>query len=264
MSLKVYEVIKVIEEFAPSRLAEPWDNCGLLVGDMQQEVDKILVALDPTVDIVNYAIENNVDMIITHHPIMMDKINKVTSSTIEGQKIINLLKNNISLFAAHTNLDRTIGGINDTFARQIGLSQVEILDIDNLHNLFSYVRVGLLETPLTLKEYAIKIKDILNLSYIHTVGDNNKIIKKVAIVCGSGTSQLEKAISVGADVFVTGDVKYHVAQYAKEIGICLIDATHFGTENIVVKLLGQVLNEKIEGVEIILDNQLQNPIQIIK
>lgn len=257
------DFMAVMDAFAPTNLAEDWDNCGLLVGDETKEIKKILIALEPSMLVIDDAIQNRVDLIVTHHPLMLNKINRITTKSLEGQKIMKLIKNDISLYAAHTNLDKAPLGLNQYLAEFIGLKNIEVLSpIPNEFNKVAGLgRIGDLELGLSLEELGRKIKSVLKLENLQFVGEKNKKVKKVALVTGSGLSELNKAIVEGADVFITGDLKYHNALYAKEMGIAILDATHFGSENIVITLLGNVLKQQFEHIEILLDTKSNNPIK---
>ncbi|PKM95455.1 MAG: Nif3-like dinuclear metal center hexameric protein [Firmicutes bacterium HGW-Firmicutes-1] len=278
MAKIIKDIMNIVEELAPIYLAEAWDNCGLLVGDERKEVKKLLVALEPSMENIDNAVKNDVDLIVTHHPLMMNKINKITSTTVEGEKLMKLIKNEIGLYCAHTNLDKAQEGLNFYLGKQLKLADIQVLSIEKSYeqlnvnndqefsidyNTMGLGVIGSLKEKLTLAQFSKDIQKLLKLDYIHYVGDKGRMIKKVAIVTGSGFSELDKAIIKGADVFITGDIKYHNAQYAKEAGIALIDATHFGSENIVVELLGNIFNNKLSDVEILLDYTAKNPIQIL-
>lgn len=258
MSLIVKDVIRIMEEFAPLHMCAPWDNCGLLVGDENQKVNKIYIALEASLSVIDAAIENKVDMLITHHPLMLNGIKKINNNSIEGKKIIKLINNNISFYVAHTNLDKTYNGLNDYILKKLGLIKAKEINEE-----IDLLRIGELSDNTSLEIFASKIKEILKLNYIHYVGKKDSIIKRVGVVTGSGMSEIDIAIAEGVDVLITGDVKYHNAIYAKEMGICLIDATHFGTENIVIDLLTEELSKKLKNAVIIKDITSKNPIEIL-
>ena len=253
----------VMERIAPINLAEDWDNCGLLVGDESKKVKKILITLEPTMMMIDEAIQNNVDLIIAHHPLMLNKINRITTSTLEGKKLIKLIRHEIGLYSAHTNLDKAPLGLNHYLAEIVGMVNSKPLtpiqgETDDSVGLG---RIGELESEISLKALGKKLMTLLDIDSLQYVGDENKSIKKIALVTGSGLSELNQAIQEGADLFITGDIKYHGALYAKEMGMSLIDATHFGSENIVIKLLNNVLKEHFQHIEILLDTKSSNPIK---
>ena len=265
MSVTVKDVMKIIEEFAPSQIAAEWDNCGLLVGDEKKAVKRILVALEPSQAVIEEAIKRKVEMLITHHPLMFHKINRITTSTKEGEKLILLIQNGISLFAAHTNLDQVSEGLNGQIVNLLEIENSQVLtktkDMEGYQDI-GFGRIGFLKKEQSLLTFLQFVKEKLKLEHIQYVGDLEKVIKKVAVVTGSGMSELDQAILEGADVLLTGDIKYHDAQYAKEAGISLVDGTHFSTEEIVKKLLYELLSSKLSDVEIILDEGEDNPLKI--
>lgn len=266
MFVLVKDFIKIMEEIAPLHMCDSWDNCGLLLGDENQKVNKIFIALDATLSVIDEAIKCKADLLVTHHPLMLHGIKKINANTVEGQKIIKLIQNNISFYAAHTNLDKSYEGLNDYLSKKLGLLNIRRI-YNNLNNEnkgeVDYLRIGEAVESISLEQFANKVKNILNIDYIHVVGEKEMLIKKVGVITGSGMSEVDKAIKEGVDVLITGDIKYHNALYAKEMGIALIDATHFGTENIVVELLADKLRERFCNIKIITDINSRNPIQII-
>lgn len=237
--MKCYELIKQLEHFAPLELAEEWDNPGLIVGDTKQEIKKVLVALDATLEVIDEAVEIGADIIVTHHPMLFSSVKKITNETATGIKIRNLIKNNISHYAMHTNLDIAFGGTNDQLAKIAGLEGVDILreSCEQNGKTNGLGRIGNLKNPTTFEEFSRILKQGLGLANIRVVGDGAKRIKRVALCTGSGFEFMEDAVKKGADVFITADLRYHESQKAIEAGICLIDATHYASENIIVPVI---------------------------
>lgn len=267
MALKVKDIAGLMDRLAPVELAEKWDNCGLLVGDPAYNVHRVLVSLDATMDVVEEAILKDVQMIITHHPILFEKTGRITADTTEGNKVIRLIQNNIALYAAHTNLDQATGGLEDTLAKRIGLIKPQILDPRNITengDPLGYGRAAHLAQATTLSALASHVTTVLSLPGLQIVGDPETIIRVVATACGSGSSQIDAAKKAGADVLITGDVKYHTAQYALDSKICLIDAGHFGTEQPVVALIAGYLRENAPELLVLEDGVFQNPIKFMK
>lgn len=246
--MKVKDIAKHIEKWCPTRLAEDWDNVGLQVGDPNQEVKRVLVALDAIEEVIDEAMEKKIDLIVTHHPLMFDPVKRVTTETPVGKNIHKLIQNNISVYSAHTNLDSAKGGINDVLVERLELKNA--VSLEYTVEIEGIGRVGELEKKVSLNVFADKTRDVLNLKEVRVVGNLNKMVKKIAICSGSGMSLLDKAILAGADVFLTGDVKYHNANDALASGISLIDAGHYGTENIIVPILKEYL-QKLKGLEVI-------------
>lgn len=347
---KVSDIIGIINKIAPASLAESWDNSGFQIGDPSTEVKRIMVALDPTPDVVASAIESVCQLLVTHHPLIFKPLKSISASNPQGALIQKAIKNGLSIVSMHTNYDIANGGLNDLLAAKIGLSasvplsvtastelvklivfvptdhlvQVRLALLPFASTLGNYCncsfsaggegtftplvganpfigkiaelanvreerlellidrlqlpraiksmlaahpyeepafdiypllndggkvglgRIGRLLKPLTLVEYAGEIKINLSASSLRFVGDPEAVISKVALCSGSGSSLLRETVRAGADVLVTGDVKYHEARDAQELGLSLIDAGHFPTEiimvNDMVKRLGLALN----------------------
>ncbi|MDR1000784.1 MAG: Nif3-like dinuclear metal center hexameric protein [Clostridiales bacterium] len=243
--MKVQWVIDQMRSLAPENSAVPSDNVGLLVGETEANVTKILVALDCTQDVVREAVEYGADMIVTHHPLIYAPINRVNSDTAAGQMIIQLIRAGISVYAAHTNLDRACGGVNDCLMEKIGFAQnLQLLQEGDLD--YGLVRYGRLGKPMTLINLAKHVKTVLKLSGVRYAGDAETMIHSAGICCGGGSDMkfFEAAKEKGCEVFITGDIGYHDFVGAKQLGICLIDATHFASEWPVVTKLASYLRDR--------------------
>lgn len=231
------EIIKELEKAFPKNLAEEWDNVGLLVGDNKRDVKKIQISLDATEIAIDNAIKNGVDMIVTHHPMIFRGIKTIDYSTVLGRKIIKLIENKINLYTLHTNLDSACGGLNDYILSQLGVKEFKILD-ENINGVDTGIgRVYKLDKEYSISEYIEFLKERLDIKNVRLVGDEDKKIKKVALINGSGMSYWMKAKKMGADVLITGDVGYHEALDAKENNLELIDMGHFESERCFEKLL---------------------------
>lgn len=243
MSVKCSDIINIMEEYANSNLAEDWDNVGLMVGDENKIISKILVALDVDDKIIDEAIERKCDMIITHHPFIFKGIKSIKASDTMGARIIKLIKNNICVFSAHTNLDIAKNGTNDTFANLLNLEKINnLFEKDN--SLVGLGRVGQLSETMKFSELISKVKKALNLENLVVSGDLDTQVKKVGICTGAGgeVDFMLQAISKGCDVYITGDIKYHNSQVANDLGLCLIDATHYASEAIIVPVICDYIN----------------------
>ncbi|HCT64439.1 MAG TPA: Nif3-like dinuclear metal center hexameric protein [Lachnospiraceae bacterium] len=251
--MKCSDLINELENFAPMYLAENWDNIGLILGDTENDIKKILVALDATEEVINEAIAVGADIIITHHPMIFSGVKKITNQTAMGVKIRKLIKNNIAHFAMHTNLDIAFGGTNDELARIAGLNDIEVLrkscQQDGKDN--GLGRIGNLKKETNFRNFARILKKELNLDTLRVVGDTEKIVKRVGLCTGSGFEFMEDAIEKGADVYITGDLRYHESQKAQDAGICVIDVTHYAGENIIVPVICRYLNGLEKGIEVI-------------
>lgn len=240
--MKVKEVIKIIENFCPQRLAYEWDNVGLLCGDIEKNIDSVFVTLDTNLTTVREAISKNAGMIVSHHPILLEGIKKIDYSKTEGKMIKLLIENNIPVFAAHTNMDTAKGGINDVLAKMFDLTSTEIIEQHTDDNTAGLGRIGKLKNSMTFSEFSKKCSSVLK-TPIRVAGDNNKIIKTVAVASGSCSEIIPIARQKGADAIVTGDLKYHNTIDMTYLDICIADAGHYPTEICVMDIFEDILKD---------------------
>ncbi|KGM97893.1 hypothetical protein Z968_01630 [Clostridium novyi A str. 4552] len=250
MSLKVADFKNIVEDFAPVKLKLSYDNVGLMVGELNNEIGNILVALDCTLDVIEEAKEKNCNFIFTHHPLLYRKPSSVTSETLVGKKILELIKNNISLYSAHTNLDSVKSGINDTVMKMLEIKNCKTIEFsegkDKDDNVSGLGRVGTLENPITVKEMCSRVKEVLKTPYVRYIGEDSKKIKTIAVINGSGQDYFDRARKMGADCIITGDTTYHIISDYNEDGISVIDGGHFPTEWLAFKDICMRLQEKIK------------------
>ncbi len=240
------DLIKILEKKAPLYLAEKWDNPGLLVGYRNKEIKTVLTALDVTDDVIKEAININADIIVTHHPLIFGAIKSVSDSTPEGRKILALAENGICSYAMHTNLDTAFGGTNDTLAEIIGLKDIQVLAVSCQQNEMpnGLGRFGCLPESMSFYDFAKMLKEKLNLNCLTIVGSKEKTVSKVGLCTGAGFEFIDEAKVNGCDCYITSDVKFHEAQKALNMDMCLIDATHYGTENIIVPVLKKFIEDE--------------------
>ncbi|MGL5311732.1 MAG: Nif3-like dinuclear metal center hexameric protein [Peptostreptococcaceae bacterium] len=365
--MKLKTLIKKIENKYPLDLAYDWDNVGLLVGDFDMDIKKVLVTLEANEKVVNEAIENNVDLIVTHHPFIFSKINKINTADLKGKLIHKLIKNDVALYSMHTNFDIAFDGLNDYFMEVMEFKNSKIFDVtknevlyklavfvpnthvekvkdalakagcghignysncsfstegtgnfkpleganpyigeegvvesvnetkietilpqrilggvissmlnahpyeevaydlyklENKGEAFGLGRISKLEESITLGELCKHIKSKLNMEHLRIVGDTDVIVKKVAVVTGSGADMIKKAQRQGAEVLITGDVKYHDAQDALDMGMNVIDCGHFDTEDIFKDVMKRFLDE-VEEIEVVRSEVNLNPFKTV-
>ncbi len=227
--LAVHDVISYIEGDFPPSLAEAWDNVGLQVGSSCLPCRTVMTCLTVTEAVVDYAAEIGVNLLVAHHPLIFQPLKSIILEQSTGRIIRKLLTHQISLFVVHTNVDKAQGGLNDWLADALELKDVRILEPEEGETL-GYGRVGQLASTLTLGSLAEHVGETLGIKTVRFIGEATRPIKQVAVSSGSGSHQWCLALQQGADVLITGDVKYHTAMEVMDTSLALIDAGHFGTE----------------------------------
>ncbi|HOV26737.1 MAG TPA: Nif3-like dinuclear metal center hexameric protein [Pseudobacteroides sp.] len=366
MSIICKDIMNYLEEIAPPHLCEDWDNIGLMIGSKNKKVDKILICLDITKQVVKEAIEQKADMIISHHPFLFKGIKRINPEDPKGELIYNLIREDICVYSAHTNLDFAESGLNYTLAKTLGLKDIKNLRIHKKEKLYKivvfvpceygdkvtnamtaagagwignysdcsftlegtgafrplegsnpfigdtnklekvseyrvetivreellgkvvesmlkahpyeepaydiyalvqggkeygYGKTGELDKALSLDEFTALVKSSLNLQSLRIIGDRSDRIKKVGVFCGSFDGNVIPSLNK-LDILVTGDIKYHTALDIAELGLCVIDAGHFGTERIIVNELNRLLKDKFSNLTIVPSKVEKDPIKV--
>ena len=239
--MKAYEIAQLIEKEAPQELAYSWDNVGILCGDGKKEVKKALLTLDTNENTVDEAIQNKCDMIISHHPILLGGIKRIDYSSADGRMLRKRIQNDITVFAAHTNMDTAEHGINDALALLLGIKDAEIIEKNGEKT--GLGRYGKLIHAATLREFAELVKKKLGTPHVRTAGDLGKTVITAAVASGSCAELIPAAHALGCNVIVTADMKYHNMIAAAESGIAVIDAGHYPTEIIVMDIFEKILRQ---------------------
>ena len=245
------DIINFMNEFCPPHLAFNGDNVGLIEGREEKEISRVLLTLDVDEKVAEEAAKINADAIISHHPLMFHSIKRLTDHTPQERTLMSLIKNDISLFSAHTNLDCVWGGLNDFLAKKLGIKNTSVIEVvDSFGGKdHGFGRIGEVDEGTTLSDMLSRCTNALGTPFVKYVGNPNKIIKTVAVNCGGGADEMNVCIEKKADLFITGDVKYNPARDAYENNMAVIDAGHFETEYIVCELLCQILSKKFPAVE---------------
>lgn len=248
--MKCSEVITCLEKIAPRCFAEKWDNVGLLAGREDKEVNKILLALDPTFDVIEEATTWGADLVITHHPLIFSGIKSVTTSDFIGKRVFSLISRDICYYAMHTNFD--VMGMADAVADELELEKCQVLDVTYQDEISKegIGRIGELSRTMSLEECAGYVKEKCKLSSVKVFGDPQKLIDIVALIPGSGKDYVDLAIAKGAQVVITGDIGHHNGLDAVEKGIAVIDAGHYGLEKIFTSYMEEVLRRELPNVSI--------------
>lgn len=253
MSLKVKDIEDIMEKFAPLELKESYDNVGLMVGDSEDEIKSVLISLDCTLDVIDEAINKGCNLILTHHPILFIKPSSITTKTLIGRKIIKLIQNDINVYSSHTNLDSTVGGLNDTVAKLLGFDKWQVIEPTSIrkpeYRSTGIGRVVTFDNPVTLDELCSRIKSVLGISCLRYSGADDMLITKLAIINGSGQDYFYDAQKMGADCILTGDTTYHHVSDFEELGIGVIDAGHFHTEWPPLKAIANYIKDEIKKID---------------
>ena len=257
------EILNYIESIAPSFMLEKWDNAGLLCGRSDKAVRKILVALDPFLSVCEEAIAIDADLIVTHHPLIFrDQVTAVNDNTQLGRCLLMLIGHDICAINAHTNLDKAPGGVNDILAKTLGLDNIQIIapeGCDSTGRPYGLLRYGNVdEQPLC--EFLSHVKKSLQAEGLRYI-DCGKPVKCVAVGGGACADEMYAAAASGCDTFVTSDIKYNQFRTAFELGLNIIDAGHFHTENPTMPVLAEKLQRQFPEIEVIFSENHRDPMK---
>ena len=248
----VKDILTFIESVAPVSMKEDWDNVGLNCGHADQEVTKILVALDPFAHVCREAKDIGAQLLVTHHALIWEQ-GFITDQTEQGRNTLFLIENGIAHINAHTNLDCAPGGVNDILAGKLGLEDIHVIDpqgTDAQGQEYGLLRCGTVKEQ-SLPDFLSKVKDTLGCQALKFV-DSGKPVRKVAVGGGACAGFMKQAAEAGCDTFVTADTRYNQFWDAKALGIHLIDAGHFHTENPVCAYLAQQLQDAFPEIQVVL------------
>lgn len=246
----IADILGFLESIAPSYVKEDWDRVGLNCGHIDRHVRTVLVALDPFKGVCEEAKQIGADLLLTHHALMWEP-GFITDQTEQGRNILYLIENNIACINAHTNLDCAPGGVNDILAEKLGLENIQVIDpkgTDAQGRKFGLLRQGTVKEQ-SLEQYLSVVKDALGCEGLKYVNGSN-CVHKVAVGGGACASELNAAAAAGCDTFVTSDIKYNQFWDAKNLGINLIDAGHFHTENPVCNYLADSLRAAFPEISV--------------
>ena len=250
----VKDIYQFIDHIAPFETQMSFDNSGFLVGRGDTQVNRMLVALDITEEVVEEAVQLGCQLIVSHHPVIFHPARSVTDESVNGRILLALTENRIAAICAHTNLDAAQGGVNCCLARRLNLLEIEQLHVDGTDRQgreYGIGRAGKVhEEGMTAEAYAGYVKKALGTTSVRFT-DGGKPVSRVAIGGGSCGSMLMDAVAAGCDTFVTADVKYDQYLEAKAMGITLMDAGHYATEQVVCQPLADMLSNAFPQAEVL-------------
>lgn len=241
--IRVHDIYDYLDRRFPFSLQMDYDNSGFLVGNPNNIVSGILLSLDITEDVLNEALERGCNLLVSHHPVIFNGLNCLTSDDSKSNLVYKLCRNDISVISLHTCLDVACGGVNDVLIRLLGVESAEYFDKDCLG------RCGNLINPVDFQSFLLQIKTTLNNDGLRYYSADRPVFK-IAVVGGAGGNYLREAFESGCDTFISSDIKYHQFLEAKSLGINIVDADHFCTENPVMYSLLSVLSEEYVNLSI--------------
>ena len=256
------EIMQVIEASYPRDAALDFDNVGLLAGRAEKEVKKVYIALDAMDIVIDHAVEEGADLLITHHPLIFSPLKKVTDEDFISRRIVKLIQNDISYYAMHTNYD--VLGMAELSEKVLGIRDTEVLDVtmEKDGKPEGIGRVGMLEKPMSLEECCVYVKHKLNLGSLKVFGDMRAEVSRLAVSPGSGKTAVAAALVKRAYVLVTGDIGHHDGLDAVEQGLSVIDAGHYGTEYIFIDDMKRFLEDKLPVLDVV-TTPVVHPFQVI-
>ena len=246
--MKAREVVEMLENLCPKQYALGWDNPGMHVGHWDNQVKKVLIAVDADDTVVDYAVNNDVDMIIAHHPLIFSGIKQINDDNFIARRVMKLIENGINCYCMHTNFD-VAGGMATEAA-----DRMELLDAVPLEETVpgeGIGRVGNLPEPATVGDICRRVKEKFGLANVILYGDENAVVSRVGISPGSGKSMIEYATMLSAQVLITGDISYHDGIDSVAKGVHIIDAGHYGIEHIFIDIVKKYLIGKGTELEVV-------------
>lgn len=260
--MRCEEVINALEQLAPPMFAESWDNPGLLAGRKNKEIHTVYVALDATSQVIEDAIRAHADLLLTHHPLIFKGLKNVNTDDFIGRRIFRLIQADMCYYAMHTNFD--VMGMADAAADELGLKNRQVLEITYEDDIAKegYGRVGKLPEIMTIRECAEHIKQKFGIEWVKVFGDLDLEVETAAIMPGSGKSAIGEALAKGVDVMITGDIDHHDGIDAWERRLAVIDAGHYGLEQIFVPYMKEYLMREVGGLNVICE-QRKSPFAIL-
>ncbi|MCA9052518.1 MAG: Nif3-like dinuclear metal center hexameric protein [Planctomycetaceae bacterium] len=263
--MTVDDCIKHLEEIAPTQLAEEWDNVGLLVGDRASSVQKVLTCLTLTPDVAREALEAEVDLIVTHHPVLFRGVKRLTTDNLEGAMLLALIHGGVAVYSPHTAYDSAHTGINQQLAD--GLKLIDIAPLrpveasENPEAAIGGGRFGRLPIAMTLAELVDRVRTLMRAEGVSFVGDPQRSVERIAVACGSAAEFVPDAVRLGCDALVTGEARFHSCLEARESGLALVLPGHYATERPGVEWLAARLADEWASVDVWASRVERDPLQ---
>jgi dinuclear metal center YbgI/SA1388 family protein len=258
--MRILDLGQIIEKISPLELQESWDNSGFQIILSDREVKRVMVALEITNSVIHEAIEEKIDVIVTHHPMIFKPVKNIDHNNVTGNYVIKLIENHIDVYSSHTPFDKCQGGNNDYLASLLALCDLRQSHCDEE----GFLKVGIVDGECTALEYIDHVADklLIDKRAMSFVGNIDQVVDKVCLCTGAGADFIEAAAKEGCDLYITGDVKYHQACLAKELGINVLDIGHYGSEKIFIRNMADYLRKSTD-LEIIEAKSNTDPFSFI-
>ncbi|HEX7307811.1 Nif3-like dinuclear metal center hexameric protein [Lentzea sp.] len=261
--MKLADVIAVLEAAYPPKIAEKWDAVGLVCGDPDEEVTRVLVCVDPTTSTVDETVESGAQLLLTHHPLLLRGVNGVPADDPKGALVHKLIRNGAALYCAHTNADSALPGVSDALAQALGLTVLGPLDPADADGDIGLGRIGELPEAEPLRVFAQRVADALpaTVQGVRAAGDPERLVKRVAVCGGAGDSFLATATRAGVDAYVTADLRHHPAsEHVESGGPALVDVSHWASEWPWCEQAAEILRQAFGGrVDVLVSTRRTDP-----
>ena len=260
--IELQSICDFLQEFAPPHLAEEWDNVGLLVGDPQSEVSRLMTCLTVTPTSADEAIREGADLIVTHHPLPFRPLKRLTTDNTPSRLLLQLIGAGVAVYSPHTAFDSAAGGINQRLADGLGLANiVPLIANEQDPEGLGAGRYGELTTSVLLSEMAARLKAFLKLDGLHVVGSADRQVRRVAVACGAAGEFLEPAGRAACDLLITGETSFHTCLEASARDIALLLPGHYASERFAVELLAEELGEHFDELTVWASREESDPLR---
>lgn len=269
--LRVRDLTEFLGTFAPLSIAESWDNVGLIVGDCDLPVVRVMTCLTVTPDVVEEALQKQINLIVTHHPLLFKPVQKLVSTDSQGQMLLQLIAGRIAVYSPHTAFDNAAQGINQHWATCFQLSNIAPLRSASSTGSRAPVpapdggagRYGDLATGIPLKEFCLRAKSLLSVATLQVVGDADRLIRRIGIACGAAAEFIPDAVRVSCDLLLTGEARFHDCLRARDAGLALILPGHYASERAGIEFLAAVLQSQFPTLQVLASAVESDPIQFV-
>jgi dinuclear metal center YbgI/SA1388 family protein len=260
MPTTIADLCRFLESFAPPQLAEEWDNVGLLVGEHDQPVQRVMTCLTLTGGTVTEAVRERAELVVTHHPLPFKPLKRITGETTTGRALLELIRGGVAVYSPHTAFDSAADGINQHLALKLGLVDIKPLVPARTVVELGAGRHGRLLASSSLADFAAQVKQSLGIAHVQVVGQLNKPVQRVAVGCGSAGTFLEAARVAGCDLLVTGETNLHTCYEARAQRLSLILAGHYATERFHLDYLASVLQKQFAALKVWSSREEEDPV----